>query len=208
MGLGSEQDAAGVLTLTFDDPDTRNALSLRALDALLDQLYLIGPECRVLVLTGAGGTFSSGADRRELSDPDNVHRASKLVSELLARLDALEVPVVARVNGPAFGAGLALVAAADLSVAVEDARFGFPEVRFGMVPGPALAAASRRMGETPVRDLFLTGRQFSGTEAARFGLITRAVPAAELDAAVDAVVFDLLLGERAALAATKRLLRR
>jgi methylglutaconyl-CoA hydratase len=208
MGLGSEQDAHGVLTLTFNDPPTRNALSLDVLANLLDRLYLIDADTRVVVLTGAGATFSSGANRGEIAEHANVERASALMNQLLARLDALEVPVVARVNGPAFGAGLALVAASDIAVAAEDALFGFPEVRFGMVAGPALSAAARRMGETALRDLFLTGRQFLGAEAAKLGLVARAVPADSLEAEVEAVLADLLLGDRAALAETRRLMRR
>lgn len=207
MGLGSDQDARGVLTLTFDDPRTRNALSLDVLSNLLDRLYLVGGDCRVVVLTGAGTTFSSGADRGEIADPANIERAGKLVLDLLARLDSLEVPVVARVNGAAFGSGLALVAAADIAVAADGARFGFPEVRFGMVAEPAIAACRRRVPEGALLDLFLSGRQFDTAEAASFGLVAHTAPPELLDGAVESVVADLLIGDRAAIAATRRLIR-
>ena len=208
MGLNSATaDVSGVVTFTFDDPATRNSLSLGDLSTLLDGLYVLGPECRAVVLTGAGGAFSSGANRTQMADPANIERATVLVHRLLDRLDALEVPVVARVNGLAFGAALALAAAADVAIADEDARFGFPEVRFGMVAEPAIAACRRRVSEGVLRDLFLTGRQFTAAEAAAVGLVNRAVPAASLDSAVNAVLTDLISGEPKAIAATRRLLR-
>jgi methylglutaconyl-CoA hydratase len=208
VGLSSvTADVGGVVSFVFDDPATRNSLTLSDLSALLDGLYVLGPECRAVVLTGAGDTFCSGANRQQMADPANIERASVLVHRLLDRLDAIEVPVVARVNGPAFGAGVALAATADIAIAAEDARFGFPEVRFGMVAEPAIAACRRRVSEGVLRDLFLTGRQFTGAEAADVGLVTRAVPAAELDVAVNDVLTDLLQGDPKAIAATRRLIR-
>jgi enoyl-CoA hydratase/carnithine racemase len=208
VGLSSATaDVSGVVTFTFDDPATRNSLSLSDLSALLDGLYVLGPECRAVVFTGGGDAFSSGANRTQMADPANIERATVLVHRLLDRLDALEVPVVARVNGLAFGAALALAVAADVAIADEDARFGFPEVRFGMVAEPAIAACRRRVSEGVLRDLFLTGRQFTGAEAAAVGLVNRAVPAAELDAAVNDVLTDLISGDPKAIAATRRLLR-
>src|SRR5262249_47594308 len=110
VGLSSATaDVGGVVTLTFDDPASRNSLTLADLSALLHGLSVLGPECRAVVLTGAGDTFSSGANRTEMAVAANIERASALMDQLLARIDALEVPLVARVNGAAFGAGLALV---------------------------------------------------------------------------------------------------
>lgn len=203
------RDPRGVLTYTFDNPATRNALSLAVLAELDEALASLEgePGARALVLTGAGGAFSSGADRSELADPANVDRASERVSGILRRIHLLPVPVICRVNGPAFGAGLALVAAADISIAGAAAQFGLPEARLGLVPGPAASACLRRVGETGTLDLVLSGRRFDAAEAARLHLITRVVPDDELDAAVEAVLADVLLGDARALAASKRLLR-
>ena len=207
--LARTRDERGVVTITVDDAPTRNALSTAVL-AEFDQCLaeLAGDSsARVLVLTGAGTVFSSGADRAELGDPAAVARSTDLLSSVLARIEDSTVPVVARVNGAAFGAGLAVAAAADISVAVSDAVFGLPEVRFGFVAGPAAATCVARMGRTAALDLLLTGRRFDPAEALRVGLVTSVADRADLDAAVQAVVADLLAGDYAALAATRRLVR-
>ena len=208
--MGLTRDDRGVVTCTVDDAPTRNALgtaALRDIDRVLADVAA-DPSVRVLVFTGAGTVFSSGADRSELGDPALIESSTRLLTRILTRIDESPVPVVGRVNGAAIGAGLAIAAAADIAIATEDAFFVLPEVRFGLVPGPAAAACVARMGQTAGLDLMLTGRRFAAAEAARLHLIARVVPRDELDAAVGAVVTDLLAGDAAALAATRRLVRR
>jgi methylglutaconyl-CoA hydratase len=204
------RDERGVVTLTVDDAPTRNALGTAAL-AGIDQVLAglaADPAARVLVLTGAGTVFSSGADRAELGDPALVERSTALLSSVLARIEDSRAPIVARVNGAAFGAGLAIAAAADISVAADGAVFGLPEVRFGMVAGPAAATCVPRVGRAAGLDLLLTGRRFGAAEALRIGLFTTVVDRDGLDAAIEAVIADLLAGDPVALAATRRLVRR
>jgi enoyl-CoA hydratase/carnithine racemase len=208
--LAMARDDRGVVTCTVDDAPTRNALGTAALleiDRVLADVAA-DPSVRVLVLTGAGTVFSSGADRSELGDPALIESSTRLLAQILTRIDESPVPVVGRVNGAAIGAGLAIAAATDIAIAAEDAFFVLPEVRFGLVPGPAAAACAARMGQTAGLDLMLTGRRFGAPEAARLHLVARAVPRDELDAAVGAVVADLLAGDAAALGATRRLVRR
>jgi methylglutaconyl-CoA hydratase len=114
---------------------------------------------------------------------------------------------VCRVNGAAFGAGLAIVAAADIAVAVGEAFFGLPEVRFGLVAGPAAAACLGRIGQPAALDVLLTGRRFSAIEAQQMHLLARVVEREQLDAAVEALLADLLLGDTAAIATTRRVVR-
>jgi enoyl-CoA hydratase/carnithine racemase len=204
------RDERGVVTYTVDDAPTRNALGtavLRDLDQALADLAA-DPSVRVILLTGGGTVFSSGADRGELGDPAAVEASTRLLSSILTRIEDSAVPVVCRVNGAAFGAGLAIVAAADISVAVSDAAFGLPEVRFGLVAGPAAATCVARAGQAAGLDLLLTGRRFDATEAGRLNLVTAVVDRAGLDTKVETVISDLLLGDYAALAATRRLVRR
>jgi methylglutaconyl-CoA hydratase len=203
------RDERGVATYTLADGPTRNALSTAVLAGLDQALAALAGDSsvRVLVVTGAGTVFSSGADRSELADPAATERATGLLCSILTRIENSPVPVVCRVNGAAFGAGLALVAAADISVAVCDATFGFPEVRFGLVPGPAAAASLGRMGQTAGLELLLTGRRFGAADAGRLHLVTAVVERDELDAAIEARIADLLLGDYDALAATRLLVR-
>jgi enoyl-CoA hydratase/carnithine racemase len=208
--LAIARDDRGVVTCTVDDAPTRNALGTVAL-LDLDRVFAAvatDPSARVLVLTGAGSVFSSGADRSELGDPALIEASTRLLTQILTRIDESPVPVVCRVNGAAIGAGLAIAAAADIAIAAQDAFFVLPEVRFGLVPGPAAAACVARMGQTAGLDLMLTGRRFGAPEAARLHLVARVVPRGELDAAVGAVLADLLTGDAAALGATRRLVRR
>lgn len=208
-GRAVARDARGVVTFTLDDAPTRNALSVAVLGELDQALAELAHDLsvRALVLAAKGSAFSSGADRTEVTDPDLVRTATALLSSILTRIDEAPFPVLCRVNGAAFGAALAIVSAADISVAVSDAVFGFPEVRFGLVAAPAAAAFVRRAGEAAGLELLLTGRRFDAAEAARLGVIAQAVAPDALDVALESSVADLLLGDRAAIAATKQVVR-
>jgi riboflavin kinase/FMN adenylyltransferase len=203
------RDERGVVTYTLDDPATRNAMSTKVLADLDRTLAGLAQDAsvRVIMFTGAGSTFSSGADRSELGDPATIEKTTALLSSILTRIDESPVPVVCRVNGAAFGAGLAVVAAADISIAADDAVFGLPEVRFGLVAGPAAAACMARIGQTAALDLLLTGRRFGAREADRMHLLSAVVETSVLDETVEARVAELLLGDYDALAATRRLAR-
>ena len=187
-----------VLTLTLDRPETRNALSADLVDALTQALAEAAADegVRVIVLAGAGTVFSAGADLaalkalRDASYADNLADSERLgrLFEAILRHPAV---VVARVHGHAIAGGCGLAAACDLSLAAESARLGFTEVRIGFVPALVATFVTRRVGETAARDLFLRGHLVGGTEAARIGLVTRAVPDADLDAELDALVREI-----------------
>jgi riboflavin kinase/FMN adenylyltransferase len=207
---GATRDERGVVTYTVNESATRNALSTRVLQDIDDTLRTLAGDAsvRVIVVTGAATTFSSGADRAELADPAITGRTTGLLSSILTRIDESPVPVVCRVNGAAFGAGLAIMAAADISIACNDAVFGLPEVRFGLVAGPAAAACLGRIGQTAALDVLLTGRRFGAAEAERMHLLAKVVGRDELDAAVEHCIAELLLGDPDAIAATRRMIRR
>jgi methylglutaconyl-CoA hydratase len=202
-----------VATLTLDRPQARNALDL-ALIAQLTQLFIAMAvdDTRVVVLTGAGDAFCAGADAewmrrsRDLSDQENIADAAA-VGAMLEAIDSCPKPVVARVNGHALGGGAGLVACADVAVAAEDARFGFPEARLGLIPATISPCVLRAIGPGHTRALFVTGRRFDAAEAYRIGLVHRVVPPSELDAEVARVVDDLLACGPVAIAEAKRLVR-
>lgn len=202
-----------VLTITLDRPDVRNALDEATIAALTEVLR--GParasDVRFVVLRGEGKVFCAGADlayMRRMADADeaeNVADAGRLgaLFEAIARCPH---PVIAAVHGAAIGGGVGLVAAADLVVATEGTKFGFTEVRLGIVPGVISPYAVRRLGPANARRLFLTGEIFDATAAARFGLVDDVVAADGLDAAVDRWVEALRVGGPHAQGAIKTLL--
>jgi methylglutaconyl-CoA hydratase len=208
-GWGLTRDSRGVVTDKVDDAPTPQPLGPAVLRDIDRALAAVAEDSsvRVVVFTGAGTSFSSGADRGELGDPAAVATSTSLLASILERIEVSPVPVLARVNGAAFGAGLAIAAAADIAVATSDAVFGLPEVRFGLVAGPAAVACLARMGQTAGLDLLLTGRRFGADEAAHLHLLTAIVPREELDAAVEERIADLLCGDYQALAATRRMVR-
>src|SRR5258705_643846 len=209
-GSGATRDEHGVVTYTMNDPATRNALSTRVLQDIDDTLRTLAGDAsvRVIVMAGAATTFSSGADRAELADPATIGRTTDLLTSILTRIDESPVPVVCRVNGAAFGAGLAILAAADISIATDDAVFGLPEVRFGLVAGPAAAACLGRIGQTAALDILLTGRRFAAADAERMHLVGRVVGRDELDGAVEHCIAELLLGDPDPVTASRRMVRR
>lgn len=202
------------LTLTLDRPDVRNALSADLVDALRRALDdAAGDErLRSLVLAGSGRVFSAGADLGALQALQSASAEANLAdSERLAGLfEAIyrhPLPVVARVHGHAIAGGAGLAAVCDLSFAAEGAKLGFTETRIGFVPAIVAIFVVRKLGEAAARDLLLGGHLIDAAEAARIGLVTRAVAHEMLDAAVDEATNAFAREtSRSAVALTKRLL--
>jgi methylglutaconyl-CoA hydratase len=203
----------GVATLTLNRPELRNAIG-PSLIAQLTQLLgvLAVDETRVIVLTGAGTSFSAGADidwmraSRDLSPEQNVADAAATRS-MFEAIDSCPKPVIARVNGHALGGGIGLVACADLAIAVPQASFGFSEVRLGLIPALISPYVLRAIGPGHARALFTSGRRFDAAEALRLGLVHGLAEPSELDGAVAAACDDMLRAGPFAVAAAKRLLR-
>lgn len=212
--LRRERDPRGVLRLTLDRPELRNAFSEDLQAALADAFEQLDERTRVVVLTGTGSAFSAGADIRWMraaagnSFDDNV-ADSRRFEAMLAAVDRCPVPVIARVNGHALGGAVGLVACADVTIAVADATFGFTEVRLGLAPAMISHYVLRRTGLGPARRYFLTGERFDADRAARIGLIDEVVAdQAALDGAIDALVDAILEGAPAAQRETKALAHR
>jgi methylglutaconyl-CoA hydratase len=202
-----------VATLTLNRPQVRNAIA-PSLIAQLTQLFqvLAIDETRVIVLTGAGDAFSAGADiawmraSRDLPPERNVADAA-MARGMFEAIDSCPKPVIARVNGHALGGGAGLVACADVAIAVPGARFGFTEVRLGLIPAMISPYVLRSIGPGHTRALFTTGRQFQAPEALVLGLIHRLAKPEELDDIVREVAADFLAAGPVAIAEAKRLVR-
>ncbi len=202
-----------MVTVALNRPERHNALSAALIDALAATLERIAgdDDVRVVVLTGEGRSFCAGADIAEMraaadaSLDDNEADARRLAA-LLQRLDALPRPTVARVQGNAFGGALGLIAACDIAVAAATAMLSLSEVRLGIAPAMISPYVLRAIGPRQARRLCLTGERFDATRAERIGLVHEAVATERLDAAVAAIVADLLQGAPGAQAQIKRLL--
>lgn len=203
--------ANGVATITLDSPANRNALSRQLTTELLAHIQsaVADPTVRVIVLTGTGTTFCSGADlkeQREANAAGGQTGPTALVPILQAMWDSPK-PVVGKINGHARAGGLGLVAACDIAVAPAEATFAVSEVRIGVIPAIISVVLLRKLAPHIAMELFLTGEPFSGDVAAEHGLLNRAVPRDELDTAVAAYIEALRKGAPGALAGSKRLIR-
>lgn len=207
-GLVRSTVAAGVATVTLDSPANRNALS-RQLRSELQAALTAAVEddaVRVLVLTHTGPVFCSGMDLKESRGSDASAQGINDFPALLELLWTSPKPVVARLAGPARAGGVGLVASCDLAVAADTVSFAFTEVRLGIVPAVISVPVLPRVLPRAVHELFLTGEVFDARRAVEIGLLTRAVPADDLDAEVERYTGMLALGSPSALAATKALL--
>lgn len=206
------ETAGGVATITMNRPEARNMLTASGMRLLEESVRLAGsdPAVRVIVLTGSGNTFCSGADLRGASAADAQSFTGSGPGALVGVLEAIldtATPVIARVQGHVAGGGNGLVAAADLSVAAESARFAFSEVRLGLAPAVISVVCLARMHRADAQELFLTGDRVPAARMVASGMVNRVVPDAELDAAVAGWVDSLRRGGPEALGHVKGLLR-
>ena len=201
------QDADGVAWLTLNRPAARNALSMPLMSALEDALEAIERDAsaKVAVIAGAGPAFCAGHDLREVRGADAAthERLFAQCSRLMQRITALRVPVIARVHGVATAAGCQLVATCDLAIAADTARFATPGVNIGLFCSTPMVALSRAVGRKAAMEMLLTGDMIPAAEAVRLGLLNRAVPEPELDAAVRSLARNIAAKSRAVLALGK-----
>ena len=208
MSLVKTAFLRGVLTLTLSDVANRNALSLQLVSDLLEAIDAAeaDPQVRVVVLTNEGGVFCAGADLRQQSAGSAAPLKRASMPELFSRFRNSPKPWVGRLAGHCVAGGMGLAAAMDISVAADDIKFGFTEVRIGVSPAMISVVCLPKMRAADARAAFLRGNRFGAAEAVRLGLINTAVPREHLDAEVAQVVDDLLRGGPQALAATKQVL--
>ena len=187
----------GVARVTINRPERRNAMSYGVMQGLRDAVEAAKQDesVRVVVLTGAGDrAFCAGADLGGIAENAGAaaaHDGRGLLAALFRELWALGKPTIARVRGYALAGGFGLALACDLVVAADDAQFGTPEVNVGLWPYMITVPLLRSMPAKKVLELQMTGRRVLADEAERIGFVTRVVPVAELDAAVDELAGSL-----------------
>jgi methylglutaconyl-CoA hydratase len=204
----------GVARVTLNRPELRNAFD----DALIGELRRAFADVendssvRVMVLAGNGPAFCAGADLNWMKRMagygyDENLADARALAEMLAALDRLPKPTIARVHGPVFAGGTGLVAACDIALGTPEAKFCLSEAKLGLSPATISPYVMRAMGERNARRYFLTAEVFDAEEALRVGMLSSLVPASALDSAIDELVKHLLAGGPEAHARIKALIR-
>jgi methylglutaconyl-CoA hydratase len=204
----------GVARVTLNRPELRNAFD----DALIKRLRQTFDELaadaavRVVILAGNGPAFCAGADLNWMKRMagygyDENLADARALAEMLAALDRLPKPTIARVHGPVFAGGTGLVAACDIAVGTPEAKFCLSEAKLGLSPATISPYVMRAMGERNARRYFLTAEVFGAEEAYRIGMLSMLVAGSELDATISALSDHLLAGGPEAHAKIKDLIR-
>ena len=202
---------AGVLTITLNRPDKRNAMDMTTVDGLRVAITdaNVNAEVNVIAIRGSGKDFCAGADLKELLDSVDEslaeHEANaRKLGNVFVSIRQLPKPVVAVVHGRALAGGCGLANACDMVLAHDDAEFGYPEVRRGFVPAMVMAMLVRSVGEKVAFDLVATGRILSADQAAAVGLVSRVFTGAEFDGKVGETLAKLSKASGSALALIKQ----
>lgn len=198
-----------VTTATLNRPEKRNALSV----ALLEHLCAAVSEAeadglqRVFVLRGAGPVFSAGLDLQEAADPAVAETSTEFIARALRALSTTRLVTIAAVQGAAIAGGAGLMTACDFAIATVEAKFGYPEIRRGIVPALIMTFLRRQIREREARELLLLGKMFDAKHAHAIGLLNRiAADAAGLDTEVRTITSSILQGAPEATVETKKLL--
>lgn len=203
MAVRYDVDEA-VATITIDEPERRNPMSTATMEALASRTSeaVADPAVKVIVYTGAGDrAFSAGGDLSGgfVDDPVGLHRQRGLLADLFRNMWRGGKPTVARINGHALAGGFGLAVACDISICVEEAKLGTPEIDVGLWPMMITAALTRSMPEKAALELMMTGRVITPGEALALGAISRVVSREELDAVVQATASSLAAKSAAAM---------
>src|SRR5438067_2953707 len=203
----SERDGSLAL-VTLNRPERRNALSLETLQELIDCFRGIGDDAsvRVAILRANGPAFSAGHDIGEMAGKDDAfyRRLFEVCTALMETLQSIPQPVIAQVHALATAAGCQLAASCDIVVAAQEARFATPGVKIGLFCSTPMVALSRAVGQKKAMEMLLTGEAISAQEALAAGLVSRVVPAAELESAARSVAAKITASSPYVVAIGKR----
>jgi methylglutaconyl-CoA hydratase len=206
------ESSGELATITLNRPEKRNAISSEMIAELLSAFDEVeASPARVVILTGAGKAFCSGMDLEALKalatqSPAEQLEDARRLARMFRRIWSFPKPTIAAVNGPAIAGGCGIATLCDFTIAVPEAKFGYPEVRIGFLPAVVSIFLVRQIGEKQARDLLLTGRSMDSAEAHHLGLVTQIAPAEELTKAAQNLAANLLASSPVSLRATKKLL--
>lgn len=196
-----------VATLELNRPDACNALNGDLIARLTEEIVAIGrsPTVRVVILTGNGPNFCAGTDIQwiEQLGRAEIDTDAKRLANLLSHIRSCPKPVIAKINGNSAGAGVGLIAAADIAVTEDSALFSLPAIRLGMIPSVIMPFVTEAIGLRHARRYALTGEAFDASEARRIGLAHAVCIAAHLDQTVNRIVGEIVCGGPDAITETK-----
>lgn len=211
--LDVQVDGRGIARLVLNRPALHNALDAGLMDALSAAAKALGadPAVRVVILAAEGPTFCAGGDLNWMraqvqGDAATRTAGARRLAGMLAALNALPKPLIGQVQGNAFGGGVGLMSVCDTVVVADHATFGLTETRLGLIAATIGPYVLARIGEARARHMFFSSRIFGVAEALRLNLATRAVPAADLTAAVEAEALPYLACAPVAVAEAKALI--
>lgn len=204
----TERDGSGVITLTLNRPEKRNALSIALMEALCAAVEAAAqePDQRVIILRGAGPVFCAGLDLQEAAQAASPTPAIEQVGRLMEAVHGSPLITIAAVHGAAIAGGAGLMSACDLVVIAQDARVGYPEVRRGLLAGVVMTFLRRQLRERDARELLLLGEQIDARRALQMGLVNQVVPAADVMDEARRLAAVAMKGAPLTAARTKRLL--
>ncbi|HXU21419.1 MAG TPA: enoyl-CoA hydratase-related protein [Verrucomicrobiae bacterium] len=208
--LNFQDDGHGIVTVTLDVPEKRNAISSQMIGELLDALENAEKgSSRVVILSGSGKAFCAGMDLSELQNlaketPEKNIEDARRLSKMLYRLYSFPKPVIAAVNGPAIAGGSMLATLTDFTLAVPEAKFGYPEVKLGFMPALVVVFLRRQVADRAARALLLTGRIIDAAEASRIGLVAEIVPPEKLMERAHKIAAELMAASPTSIARTKK----
>jgi methylglutaconyl-CoA hydratase len=207
------KDARGITTLTLARPEKHNAMSAEMMAEITEATKVLAADetVRAVVLAAKGKSFCAGADLNWMRAQVDQDREGKIVearvlATMLASLNTLPKPLIARVEGNAYGGGIGMMAVCDVVVAIKGLRFALTETKLGLIPATIGPFVLRRMSETYARQVFFTAKSFSTDLALQSGLISSICLAEEMDAAIEAEIAPILNTAPGAVAAAKDLL--
>lgn len=213
--LAVAPDANGIVHVTLNRAEKRNALSAEMIDELTQLANTVGraETTRVMVLSGAGDVFCAGGDLAWMKAQIEADRAQRMaearkLAEMLRALNEMPAPLIGHIHGGAFGGGVGLACVCDVAIADEGTRFGLTETRLGLIPATIGPYVIARLGEGPARRVFMSSRLFDASEAVTLGLVKKAVPAEALKDAVRAEAAPYLKVAPGAVGRAKALARR
>ncbi len=207
-------DSRGVASLTLNRPERKNAISGTMMDELVafTEAVAASQNVKVVVMSGADGTFCAGADLTWMMAQIEADRKARMAEAkrfamMLKALNELPLPLIGKLENVALGGGMGLACICDVAVATRDCRFGFTETRLGIIPATISPYVLARMGEGKARRVLMSARIFQGDEAQSLDVVARAVDPEDLNAAIEAELAPYLALPRGAVGRAKRLTR-